>query len=617
MFRRPSASISMRIIVVVVGTLVLAQFASGFFIRRLIGDHIVSQKLTTVDILTTSILHDLTYSGNRDLASSGQQIVAKYMTYYRIIKDMAIFGSDSMRVAASNQMPLDARASDPEVLDALTRAKPALHVTRADFSNFGIRSVAPILEGSRVVGAVVLDVSMQDIQATLASIDQHIATIMGVALALVAAALLVLLRRSILVRLRRLMEVTHEITAGNYVVRLEDAAQDELGQLSRAFNQMATDLRHSRDQIESQNRELESRVQLATARLQQAYEELKSAQSQLVLNEKMASLGSLIAGVAHEINTPVGAILNVTRTLEKHLKVLPAHLEALKADSSLPTSLMMECLDALHRGAIAARGPVSLREQRAVEAALREGGVPRWQERAAALCRFNMVEPEALQRYLPCIRSEAFFGVAESYASIAQAAMISQTGSQKIAEFVRALKYYAYSDNARVDLVQVNESIGTALVLLRSQLKHAVVTATEYEADLPRIPCTSDIHQVWTNLLTNAVDAIAERGDDQPGRVEIRTRRDGAFLVASVTDNGVGIAPGALDRIFDPFFTTKDIGKGTGLGLSIVSGIVKSHGGFIRVQSEPGHTVFDVLLPIESAVPVADVPGEHDDRRAA
>jgi signal transduction histidine kinase len=194
--------------------------------------------------------------------------------------------------------------------------------------------------------------------------------------------------------------------------------------------------------------------------------------------------------------------------------------------------------------------------------------------------------------------------------------MISQTSSQKIAEIVRALKYYAYSDNAKVDLVQINDSIGTALVLLRSQLKHSVVTSTEYDSDLPLIPCTSDIHQVWTNLLTNACDAIAERPEAGHGRIAIRTRRDGAFVVASVTDNGGGIPTEALDRIFDPFFTTKDIGKGTGLGLSIVSGIVKRHGGTIRVDSERGRTTFEVSLPVEPAASIEHREDE-DDQSAA
>jgi signal transduction histidine kinase len=440
--------------------------------------------------------------------------------------------------------------------------------------------------------------------------------IMGLKLALVSVALYFLLRGSILLRLRRLMEVTKQLTAGNYAIQIEDAQDDEIGQLTLAFNRMTSDLRVSQQQIASYNRQLEERVQDATAQLQQAYEDLKSAQSHLVLNEKMASLGVLIAGVAHEINTPVGAILNVSRTLEKHLATLPANLESLKADPDLPMDLAVECLKELRARACESRQPVTVREQRAVETALRDEGLDHVQERMAVLCRLNFIDPQRISRFAPCLRREEFFAIAESYASIAQAGSISQTSSQKIGEIVRALKYYAYSDNERVEMIQINDSIATALVLLRNQLKHAVNVETEYGSDLPMIPCTSEIHQAWTNLLTNACDAIAESGRNEKGVLVIRTWREGETVVASVTDNGIGIPPDKMDRIFDPFYTTKDIGKGTGLGLSIVSGIIKRHHGAIRVESRAGQTTFEITLPIrraEEAAPSVSAGAESVD----
>lgn len=635
---RSGLSIRTRIILMVIGTLMLAQLISAYLIHRLISTNILAQKITTVEVVNTSVLHDLTYSGNRDLQDSGQQIIAKYMTYYRIINDMAIYSADGLSVAAADSRALHQRTTDPEILAAISHAKPSLHVSRPDLKNFGIRSVAPILQGSRIIGAVVLDVSIQDLELTLATIDRRIAGMMGVMLILVSMALYVLLRGTILLRLRRLMEVTQELTAGNYDIQIEDSQGDEVGRLTRAFNQMAADLRRSKQQIESYNRDLEQRVREATAQLQQAYEELKSTQSQLVLNEKMASLGVLIAGVAHEINTPVGAILNVSRTLEKHLSALPRNFEILKQDAELPMGLAVECLDELRARARESGRPVSIREQRTVEAALLAQGLGRAQERAAVLCRLNFIDAERIAHYAPCFRREAFFDLAESYASIAQAGTISQTSSQKIGEIVRALKYYSHSDNARVDGIAINDSIATALVLLRNQLKHAVAVTTEFDSELPLIPCTSEIHQVWTNLLTNACDAIAESGRGEMGAILVRTRSVGETVVVSVSDNGIGIPAEKMDRIFDPFYTTKDIGKGTGLGLCIVSGIIKRHAGEIRVQSEPGRTTFEILLPIRQpsegdiadAVPAAAVvgakheaqpeassDGRTDDQRAA
>ena len=148
-----------------------------------------------------------------------------------------------------------------------------------------------------------------------------------------------------------------------------------------------------------------------------------------------------------------------------------------------------------------------------------------------------------------------------------------------------------------MDSIQVNDSVATALVLLDNHLKHKVKVVTDYDPELPKVSCTSELHQVWTNLITNASEAIAERTDRVAGEVHIATRRSGESVAVTITDNGVGIPAGDPDRIFDPFFTTKDIGKGTGLGLCIVSGIIKRHQGTIRVDSVPGRTTFEIDDP--------------------
>jgi signal transduction histidine kinase len=179
---------------------------------------------------------------------------------------------------------------------------------------------------------------------------------------------------------------------------------------------------------------------------------------------------------------------------------------------------------------------------------------------------------------------------------IAQAATITRTSAAKISEIIRALKYYAYTDKAKIELTNINESVRTALVLLKNMLKYSIAVTTEFADDLPLIPCTSEIHQVWTNLLANACDAIQEQGGDHAGAITVETHHIEGHVLVRVTDNGVGIPEDLKNKIFDPFFTTKDIGKGTGLGLSIVSGIIKKHGGKIEVTSQPGRTCFEVWL---------------------
>ena len=591
-------SIRTKLIVLVAGTLVLAQTISSLLVHDVVSRHIMQQAITTAEILTTSIQHDITYETQRDPQSDGQQIIAKYMTYYRIISDMAIYNANRERVASSDPSLLRRRTTDPEVVAAIVRAKPTLHVSRPDIQDLGIRSVVPILQGSRIVGAVAIDVSMRDVKATLDALDRRIMLIAGAKLLVVCVVLFVLLRVSILVRLGRLIATTREITAGNYHARVADTQRDEIGVLARAFDQMTSDLLASRRELDDYNRQLERRVGEATAELQQAYQDLKNAQSQLVMNEKMATLGVLVAGVTHEINTPSGAILNVSRNLEKQIQTLPEHLAAFKRDPDIPVDDMVACLRALIASSCTARPSASLKVQKAVEALLHDHGVADGRARAASLCKLNFTDPAEIVRYIGCLRIPSFFSFAETFASIAQAANISQTSANKITEIIRALKYYAYSDADRVEMVQVNESIATALVLLDHHLKHKVTVHTDYGVDLPRIPCASDLHQVWTNLLTNASDAIAERSDGVPGEIRVVTRHEGESVVVTITDNGVGIPPDVQHRIFDPFFTTKDIGKGTGLGLSIVSGILGKHGATIQVSSRPGRTCFEVALPV-------------------
>jgi two-component system NtrC family sensor kinase len=601
-------SIRIKIIAAVAGTLIIAQFVTALLIRGLVNEYIVAQKMSLADVLTTSILHDIKYTDRLNAAESSAGIVAKYMTYYRDITRMTIY-DDSMAVVASSETGVVAPSrADREITDAIHRARPILHADHGTRGVIQIRSVAPILRGSRIVGALDLDVSIRDVSATLSAIDERIVLIMAVKLVAVGAVLFYLLRGAILRRLGRLMEVTKAIAAGNYDTRVDDAQHDEISALGHAFNTMASDLKRSKQEIEGHNRELKRRVDDATAEVMKTYHDLKSAQGQLVLNEKMASLGVLIAGIAHEINTPVGAILNVSRTLGRAVSRLPEGLDRLHREPAVPFEKIQACMvELVEAAARAGATGASHQEVRAVEQILSGAGVSDYRTLAATLAKFNFTTPQRVEHYVDCFSLPSFLAVAEPLATIAQAAKISESSSEKIAEIVRALKYYAYSDKDRVEPIQINQSIQTALVLLRNQLKHSVTVVTDYGADLPAIACSSDIHQVWTNLVSNAADAIAQRGNDGDGRVTIATRAVGNDLVVTVTDNGTGIRPEILGQIFDPFFTTKDIGKGTGLGLGIVAGIVKKHHGAVTVESVPGQTTFTVRLPRDG---MPDVGGE-------
>jgi two-component system NtrC family sensor kinase len=605
MLRLSHLSIRAKVLFIVAGTLVVANLASTMLVRDLVYRYAVDQKLATADILASSFVHDVKYVLDVHQEGSTQDIIAKYMSYYRSIREIAFFDPSFHDVADSDPTRIGTITADPDVIAALRAARPSARTTREGQEDFSIRSVSPILQGSKITGAAVIYLSVQDINETIAKVDRSIIALQIAMTVIVCLALYYLIRHVILTRLSRLIDATQQIARGDYGVTLPERPADEIAELATALNRMSADLNRSRHELDNYNRHLETMVREKTAALQQTYENLKSAQSHLVLNEKMASLGVLIAGIAHEINTPVGAILNVSRNLARMLATLPASLKPFWRGGDIGSEAMASCLEDL-RQANGKSGEVSsYRDAKRVETFLTENGVAGAKQKATVLTRLSLTDGDRIAPHLHCFRDASFLQLAETYGGIAQAVAITETSSQKISEIVRALKYYARSDMDRTDPIQVNDSIQVALVLLRNQLKSRVSVVTELAPDLPSVLGTSELNQIWTNLITNACDAIEELGPDHPGRVEIRTWRGGDHVLTSVTDNGVGIPSDKLEKVFDPFYTTKDIGKGTGLGLSIVSGIVKKLGGTVDVTSHAGGTTFRVALLAATAKPGA------------
>jgi predicted CoA-binding protein/two-component sensor histidine kinase len=174
-----------------------------------------------------------------------------------------------------------------------------------------------------------------------------------------------------------------------------------------------------------------------------------------------------------------------------------------------------------------------------------------------------------------------------------------EQGAKQISQIVKALKTYAYLDQAPVQMIDVHEGLDNTLVMLRGEMK-GIEVRRDYAEDLPRIQAYgSELNQVWTNIIDNAIDAL-EGAENSPGEILIRTRAEGEWVVVQIQDNGPGIPPEIQSKVFEPFFTTKDVGKGTGLGLDISYNIVvQKHRGDIRMTSEPGNTCFEIWLPTD------------------
>ncbi|MDM8552232.1 ATP-binding protein, partial [Desulfobacterales bacterium HSG2] len=418
------------------------------------------------------------------------------------------------------------------------------------------------------------------------------------------------LRKRVARPLTQLMDATTRIASGDFNIRLDAQRRDEVGHLAYLFNTMSKEvdtrekaLEKARQELKGINENLEQIVAVRTRELQETnknlsetLEDLKATQSQLIQSEKMAALGQLIAGVAHEINTPLGAIRasvgNIRDSVDETLVQFPRLFQLLSESEQSSFS-------ALLRRSSENRGDLSAREERKLKRSL----IRKLEEHeladadAAADTLTDMGVCDKIDEFLPLLRhSESDFVLKTAYnlSGLQRGTKNISTATDRASKTVFALKSYARFDAGgkpvRSDLT---EGIETVLTLYRNQLKHGVELVRKYEK-LPPVFCYPDeLNQVWTNLIHNAIQAM-----DNKGRLEIDVLRKEENAVVTITDSGQGIPDEIKARIFEPFFTTKPAGEGSGLGLDIVRKIIDKHHGEIRAESEPGRTAFSVIFPI-------------------
>jgi PAS domain S-box-containing protein len=339
---------------------------------------------------------------------------------------------------------------------------------------------------------------------------------------------------------------------------------------------------------------------LAAQYQQQLEQEVAERSAALVQSEKLATLGRLSAGMAHELNNPAAAAVRgavrlreaVTQTCGGFFELARMGLRAEEVDAlaalvgrSAERAKLVDDLDPVTRGDREAEVEDWLQD-RVPGAAWELAGdlVSLGLDRADLDEVASQFRPEAVPGVLGLMsQTETAFALLEQIAQ----------GSERISEIVTALKDYSYMDRAPVQDVDVHEGLDNTLVMLQGELKRGVEVERDYGADVPRIEVRgSELNQVWTNLIDNAVDAM-----DGHGHLAVRSSADGDDVVVEIEDDGPGIPPENVDHVFDPFFTTKLPGQGTGLGLNIVFNIVRGAGGQIDVRSRPGSTVFRVRIP--------------------
>jgi signal transduction histidine kinase len=318
-------------------------------------------------------------------------------------------------------------------------------------------------------------------------------------------------------------------------------------------------------------------------------------------SERLTSLGTMAAGLAHELNNPAAAArraaAQMTEALEAIDSALASFVEAgveredaaqlvglqRQAISQAASATVLDTLDAAdaedellaRMQALGVQEPWRLAEPLAAAAVDRA-----WLERVAELAG-------------PA-RSAALRWVAATLTAGRLSAELCES-TERMSSLVGAVKSYAYMDRGALVEVDLHEGLETTLTVLSYKLKHtSIALVRDYERTLPKLTVRgSELNQVWTNLLDNAIDALGERGT-----ITIKTRSDGDCAVVEIADDGPGIPDELAGRIFDPFFTTKDVGHGTGLGLATARRIVvERHDGSLTLDSQPGHTVFRVRLP--------------------
>ncbi|WP_346354782.1 ATP-binding protein [Azotosporobacter soli] len=300
----------------------------------------------------------------------------------------------------------------------------------------------------------------------------------------------------------------------------------------------------------AERKKAEEQVQVKSYEIQEAYAELKKAQMQIVHQEKMASVGQLAAGVAHEINNPMGFIISNLTTLQEYTREI---FNAVTAQDSAVDELGEICKVGYEKEAI-----------------------------QSVVARLAKIRQSAKMEYL---REDTKELLADSL-----------DGAERVKKIVQDLKGVAKTTDEN-NLANLNEGIESTINVIWNEIKSKATLVKEW-GDIPYIYCNSgQLKQVIMNLLLNALQAIENKGE-----IRIKTWAEKEHVFVSITDTGCGMMPEVISRVFEPFFTTREIGQGTGLGLSVSYDIVKKHGGEIKVESQLGQgTTFTIVLPVSKS----------------
>ncbi|WP_142191609.1 ATP-binding protein [Streptomyces calvus] len=339
----------------------------------------------------------------------------------------------------------------------------------------------------------------------------------------------------------------------------------------------------------------------------------KSTQRAIGQRERLLALGSLSAGLTHELNNPAAAAVRATATLRERVGKMRHKLRMISA-GTYDRETLANLIEFQERTAErVAKAPVL----GPLEAADREDALSDWLDdhgitegwRIAPVFVQAGLDSDWLEQIAAAVDEETLPGAIGWIGYTVETELLMDEiadSTNRISHLVDAAKQYSQLDRAPFQVADVHELLDSTLLMLSGKTGPRIKVVKEYDRTLPRIPAyPAELNQVWTNLIDNAVAAMrGPDGQDAEGTLTVRTARDHDRLLVEFRDTGAGIPAEVRDRVFDPFFTTKPVGEGTGLGLDICWRIVvDKHHGSLHFESEPGDTRFQVLLPLTAPAP--------------
>jgi len=395
---------------------------------------------------------------------------------------------------------------------------------------------------------------------------------------------------------------------------LDIQRKDEIGEITKIFilmkDQIFQNQKNLESMIENRTRELELTKERAT----KAYLDLEASQKQLVQSDKMITLGTMVAGVAHEINTPLGAIkanseniLESLRTLIQKINPSLSHITS----EDLERAIFVLELSKESNTAISSREARTIRKK--VISKLEAKDRINIEIMADYIVELGL--SEALDQGDTIFNHpdlEKYLSIANDLYGIRKKSSVIQASAVRVSKIVKSLKSFMHFDqNEKMIISDLTEGMETVLIILHSKIKYGIEVIKNYGEDVPQIPCYPDeLNQVWTNLIHNAIQAMSEKGtllidienltnlQGTPDIDKRNTEYKGSYVAVSIQDSGTGISPEIRTKIFQAFFTTKPAGEGSGLGLHIIGKILEKHAGALYLESEPGKTRFTVVLPV-------------------